>query len=93
MKQTGGQFVWTIEGDLSMGFPCAAQRHRQRRRQGAGAGVPELAGVSDVHDGCSQAKARLEVMDEIGIWAQIVYPNVLGFGGQGPSAKVDPSCA
>ena len=30
-------------------------------------------------------------MDELGVWAQVVYPNVLGFGGQGPSAKVDPA--
>ena len=31
----------------------------------------------------------LDVMDVNGIWAQIVYPNILGFGGQA-SAKVDP---
>jgi predicted TIM-barrel fold metal-dependent hydrolase len=28
------------------------------------------------------AKARLELLDEAGIWAQLLYPNVGGFGGQ-----------
>jgi predicted TIM-barrel fold metal-dependent hydrolase len=38
--------------------------------------------VDEVHPGCSKTKERLELMDRDGIWAQIVYPNVLGFGGQ-----------
>ena len=28
------------------------------------------------------AKARLELLDDVGIWAQLLYPNVGGFGGQ-----------
>jgi predicted TIM-barrel fold metal-dependent hydrolase len=28
---------------------------------------------------CFDAKARLERMDEYGVWAQVLYPNVLGF--------------
>jgi uncharacterized protein len=89
MKETGGQFVWTIEGDLSMGNPCASSVIAPNGGKAKGL---EFMGwrVGDVHPGCSQTKARLKVMDESGIWAQIVYPNVLGFGGQGPSAKVDP---
>ncbi len=90
MRQTGGQFVWTIEGDLSMGFPCAASVIA--KDGGKAQGMEFLSWlVSDVHDGCSQTAARLKVMDELGVWAQIVYPNVLGFGGQGPSARVDPA--
>ncbi len=89
MKQTGGQFVWTIEGDISMGMPCASA---VVAKDGGKAQGTEFFSwlVSDVHDACSQVGPRLEVMDETGVWAQIVYPNVLGFGGQGPGAKVDP---
>ena len=36
----------------------------------------------EVHLGSSSVKERLAVMDENGIHAQIVYPNILGFGGQ-----------
>jgi predicted TIM-barrel fold metal-dependent hydrolase len=38
--------------------------------------------VAEVHEGASNLKARLEYMDEQGIYAQVAYPNLLGFGGQ-----------
>jgi predicted TIM-barrel fold metal-dependent hydrolase len=44
--------------------------------------------LPDVHPGSSQVKPRLAFMDEHGIHAQIVYPNVLGFGGQ-EGSKID----
>jgi predicted TIM-barrel fold metal-dependent hydrolase len=37
--------------------------------------------VEDVHDACWQTKARVELMDAQGVWAQIVYPNIMGFSG------------
>jgi uncharacterized protein len=36
----------------------------------------------DMHPGAYDAKARLEYMDEMGIWAMVMYPNVGGFGAQ-----------
>jgi predicted TIM-barrel fold metal-dependent hydrolase len=36
----------------------------------------------DVHPGSYDATARLAYMDEVGIWAQVLYPNVGGFGSQ-----------
>ncbi len=36
----------------------------------------------DCHPGAYDARARLEYMDEAGIWAQVLYPNVGGFGSQ-----------
>lgn len=32
------------------------------------------------HPGAYDARARLAYMDEAGIWAQVIYPNILGFG-------------
>ncbi len=37
-----------------------------------------------------EAKARLALNDEIGIWAQAIYPNVGGFGNQGFLKLGDP---
>ncbi len=37
---------------------------------------------SDCHPGAYQADARLRYMDEAGIWAQVLYPNVGGFGSE-----------
>ncbi|MBO0731017.1 MAG: amidohydrolase [Acidimicrobiaceae bacterium] len=36
----------------------------------------------DCHPGAYEAKARLDYMDEAAIWAQVLYPNVGGFGSQ-----------
>jgi predicted TIM-barrel fold metal-dependent hydrolase len=36
----------------------------------------------ECHPGSYDAKARLQYMDEVGIWAQVLYPNVAGFGSQ-----------
>ncbi|MFZ0668304.1 MAG: amidohydrolase family protein [Acidimicrobiales bacterium] len=49
------------------------------------AGWPEFppqhpAHLSDVDPGLWEANARLKKMDEYGIFAQILYPNVAGFG-------------
>jgi predicted TIM-barrel fold metal-dependent hydrolase len=36
----------------------------------------------DCHPGAYQAAARLDYMDQSGIWAQVLYPNVGGFGSE-----------
>jgi predicted TIM-barrel fold metal-dependent hydrolase len=38
--------------------------------------------LTEVSPAASFAAPRLALMDELGIWAQVVYPNVVGFGGQ-----------
>ncbi len=52
----------------------------------ATAGVGDMkeppSGYSDVHPGAFNADARLKYMDEMGIWAMVLYPNVGGFGAQ-----------
>ncbi len=36
----------------------------------------------EMHPGAYDAQARLKYMDEMGIWAMVMYPNVGGFGAQ-----------
>jgi len=36
----------------------------------------------EMHPGAYDANARLKYMDEMGIWAMVMYPNVGGFGAQ-----------
>src|SRR5579862_597142 len=47
-------------------------------------GVAEIFAmrVEGGHAGATLIGPRLELMDELGIWAQILYPNTVGFGGQ-----------
>jgi len=58
----------------------------------ASAGLTATAGVGsfknppktyeEMHPGAYDAKARLKYMDQMGIWAMVMYPNVGGFGAQ-----------
>ena len=45
--------------------------------------------LPSVHPGSYDVRARLDYMDKEGIWAQIAYSNLLGFGGQ-RSMMVEP---
>jgi predicted TIM-barrel fold metal-dependent hydrolase len=46
--------------------------------------------VDEVHPASHNPAARVEFMDEVGVWAQIMYPNVAGFGGH-KLMNLDPS--
>ena len=58
----------------------------------ANPGLTATAGVGDMtkwptsyeemHPGAYDAKERLKYMDQLGIWAMVMYPNVGGFGNQ-----------
>ncbi len=89
VKMHEGQMSWVIDGDKSIG--TGAHPNSAVLKQGGK--VRDLdkflkLKFDDVHLGSSSVKERLAVMDEAGIYAQIVYPNILGFGGQA-SARVD----
>jgi uncharacterized protein len=91
VKMLNGVRSWVIDGDKSIGTGA----HPNSAILPQGAKVRDLdkflkLQFEEVHAGSSSLKERLEVMDEAGIYAQIVYPNILGFGGQA-AAKVDPA--
>jgi predicted TIM-barrel fold metal-dependent hydrolase len=90
VKMLNGIRSWVIDGDKSIGTGA----HPNSSVLPQGTKVRDLdkfltLQFEDVHSGSSDVKERLKVMDEAGIYAQIVNPNILGFGGQA-SAKVDP---
>lgn len=89
VKVHEGRESWVIDGNQVIGLNA----HPNSAILKQGGKVRDLdtfldLRFDDVHPGSSQVKERLQVMDEAGIFAQIVYPNILGFGGQA-SAKVD----
>ena len=83
-----GHPTWAV-GETTLGRAMASSvidREGNRCR-----GSAFLAwGFDDTHPGAYDVAARLEVMDEVGIHAQIVYPNVAGFGGQKFAQVGDP---
>ena len=89
VKLLDGIRSWVIDGDKSIG--TGAHPNSSILKEGGKVrDLKQFLGLQfeDVHAGSSNVKERLKVMDEAGIYAQIVYPNILGFGGQA-SAKVD----
>lgn len=88
VKQLNGRPCWVIDGDQSIGDganPMSAVAKDGTRLPG----FDFLKWtMDDCHPGSSRVRERLQVMDSFGIQAQIVYPNLLGFGGQ-KAAKVD----
>ena len=90
VKMLNGQRCWVIDGNQSIG--TGAHPNSAILKQGGKVRDLDIflkLQFEDVHLGSSLVKERLAVMDEAGIYAQIVYPNILGFGGQA-SARVDP---
>src|SRR5690606_15795657 len=91
VKMHQGKLSWVIDGDKSIGLGAhpssAILKDGSKVRR-----LDQFLGLQydDVHPGSSQIRERLAVMDEVGIYAHIVYPNILGFGGQA-AAKVDPA--
>ncbi len=83
-----GQASWAIEDQvLGRAMPAAVIDRAGKRCRGS-----EFLSwmIEDVHPGAYDLPARLAVMDEVGIYAQIVYPNVAGFGGQKFADVKDP---
>jgi uncharacterized protein len=82
VTQVDGCATWVVENDVVLG------------RAGAG-GVVDKEGVKgrsfeglyeweieQAHAAAYDPVARMELLDETGIWAQIIFPGVVGLGGQ-----------
>jgi uncharacterized protein len=88
VKTIDGVLSWVIDGDKIINY--GANTASSIRRDGTTyAGLEILkAKIDDVHPASHSVKERVAFMDECGISAQILYSNILGFGGQ-QAVKVD----
>jgi predicted TIM-barrel fold metal-dependent hydrolase len=76
VRDDKGQDIWVLNGAKisTVGSTATA---------GWSGFPPDLPRTLDqCHPGAADATARLSYMDEMGIWAQVLYPNVGGFGSQ-----------
>ena len=89
IKTHNGRPSWIIDGDKPIGL--GANPYSAIRKDGSKImDVDDFAPMTydTVHPGSYRVPERLAEMDRLGVHAQIVYPNLLGFGGQA-AAKVD----
>ena len=79
--ENDGQRAWVVDGDIqiSTGNPSSVIRKDGAKSRGV-----EFFGweIEDVHEASHDMRARIEVLDRFGLFAQILYPNVAGFGSQ-----------
>jgi predicted TIM-barrel fold metal-dependent hydrolase len=89
VKMHDGARSWVIDGDVLL--VANARPSSTIRRDGSKShGLEHMAHqIETIHPACHSVRERLQMMDATGIAAQIVYPNILGFGGQN-AVKVEP---
>jgi uncharacterized protein len=83
-----GVATWTVDGSTMRRASASSVVHRDGSRCRGTAFIEWT--FEDAHLAAYDVPTRLDVMDEMGIWAQVVYPNVAGFGGQRFASIDDP---
>jgi predicted TIM-barrel fold metal-dependent hydrolase len=80
VEHIDGRDTWVFDGMIMgmAGTSSAVGREGQKKLGMSFVGD----GFDQIHPGAWDIAPRLELMDELGVWAQIVYPNTFGFGGQ-----------
>ena len=80
VEESNGRLVWMFDG-VEMGIAGGSSVIDRDGGKHLGMSFMGL-GYEGIHQGAWRVEPRLEYMDEHGVWAQIVYPNTVGFGGQ-----------
>lgn len=77
VRKVDGQDRWFIEEDQPFGGVglCIVDKDGRKHYD---LGVGSLPTFDRCHEAAYDVKARVRLMDELGIWAQIVYPNTGG---------------
>ena len=91
VKEIDGKPHWIVDGSVDLG-PARGGGVIDRNGDKFPFEECKLNGIDWVHQGAWDPEARLAVMDECGIWAQVLYPNAIGIGGQTLANEVkDPA--
>lgn len=79
VKDVDGARMWVLDGNV-LGKAGSGGVVARDGSKSYGPGFFDWS-IDDVHEGAWSVEPRLALMDELGVWAQIVYPNIVGFGG------------
>ena len=89
VRLVDGQASWVIDGSINLGRAMASGVVGLDGKKLPGTTAYTLP-FEEIHRGAHDIEARLAMMDEQGIDAQILYPNTIGFGGQRFFVVKDP---
>ena len=82
VEEVDGQPTWVVDG-TPLGFAGGGGVIDTEGEKYAFSDSMIVWPIDKVHRAAWDPKARLEVMDECGIHAQVLFPNSIGLGGQG----------
>jgi len=88
VAEVDGQATWVVEGAV-LGRAGAGGVIGKNKVKGRSFEALYEWTIDKIHEAAYDPVARLEVMDETGIWAQIIFPNVVGLGGQALAQAID----
>ena len=79
--KVGDKRAWIVDKDIQISTSSPSS---VIRKDGAKSRGPEFFTweIEDVHPASYDMQARVAMLDQLGLWAQILYPNVAGFGSQ-----------
>ena len=81
--------TWIVGENTPMGFAGGASVVNKSNKKVRGSDFIHWP-LTEVSPAASLVEPRLTLMDEVGIWGQIMYPNAVGFGGQAMASVKDP---
>jgi predicted TIM-barrel fold metal-dependent hydrolase len=88
VKNDDGLAQWVIGNEILGRAGGGGVLARDGSKVNARRGLFEFT-IDDIHQGAYDPKVRLEMMDQVGVWAEVLYPNVIGLGGQSIARAVD----
>jgi len=81
VEEIDGMLTWVFDGHPLGQAGAGAVIGRDGKKESADLALNHWT-VDQVHVGAYDPKVRLEVLDECGIDAQVIFPNTIGLGGQ-----------
>jgi len=79
--ELNGNRCWIVDGDVELAMVTPASVIKRNGEKSRGLEFFDWQ-LDDVHVASYDMRARVELLDRFGIHAQLIYPNVAGFGNQ-----------
>ena len=88
VEEVEGQATWVVEGAV-LGRAGAGGVVDKDNHKGRSFEALFEWEIDKAHPGAYDPVARLAMMDEAGVWAQVIFPNTVGLGGQALGGAVE----
>lgn len=88
VEPVGDELMWVFDGQTVGRFSAGGVVGRDGRKGDSHEALRQWT-IDQMHVGAYDPEVRLQVLDECGIDAQVIFPSTIGLGGQGLGASTD----